>query len=214
MGFAPMTGQSAFTRSWQAVSVVPVQGLEHTFTGKKRYLSGGRTRRDAGVRGISGMRAGVELTIQASPEMKAFLRRLPRATPEFKRHLTKTLKEAVREEFLKPLKANIPHSGRAGSRRKVRIRGPVVKGNKKRGRTQVYKSKKHIRGTAKIAEVKPQRIVVTVGSRDLWYGAAIHSKVPFFPLTVEEVYPKLARRLEREMYNMMTWLATGYRRVF
>ena len=166
---------------------------------------------------MSGTRVGVDLTIRANPEYQAFIRRLPRAPREFKRHLTKTLRKAVREEFLKPLRRNIPHSGRG--KQVTRIARDVKIDRRKRGRSEVYGRKKHIRQTARIAKVevgkvgKPTRVVVTVGSADLWYGAILHSRVPFFPDTVRQVLPALNKRIEGEMYDMMKYLATGRRRL-
>ena len=206
--FTHMRFDSAFGKSWQAVSVANIRGIQTTFTGKKRYLAGGRTRRDPGLPGISGMRAGVELTIQADPEFQKFVRRLPKLQPQIRRHLARTIRRAVREEFLTPLRRNIP-------RRKGKQVTRVAKGTRivrtRRGRTQVYGRKKHIRQTAKIAEAKPERIVVSVGSKDLWYGAALHARVPFFPMTVEETYPKLEKRLNQEMGGIMRLIATGRR---
>ena len=37
--------------------------------------------------------------------------------------------------------------------------------------------------------------------------------LPFFPQTVQQVLPGLNRRIEREMYAMMTYLANGRRRL-
>ena len=186
-----------------------MHGVTTTQPGKLRYLAGGRTRRDLGRPAVSGMRAGVQLTIQADPEFQRFVRRLPTLQPQIRRHLGKTIRKAVREEFLVPLRRNIPHSGR----RKQVTR--VAKGTRiartRRGRTQVYGRKKHIRQTAKIAEAKPERIVISVGSKDLWYGAALHARVPFLPTTVQETYPKLERRLSKEMTGIMRLVATGRR---
>ena len=163
-----------------------------------------------GVR-VSKTRVGVDLTIREDERFKQFMRRLPRAPIKFRRELTKTLRKAVREEFLNPLKKNIPKSQRKNV---VRVaRGTKIK-RTKRGRTEVYGRKKHIRQTARIAKVQPQRIVVTVGNADLWYGAALHARVPFFPMTIRQVQHRLDKRITDEMYAMMDYLATGKRRKF
>ena len=195
---------TAYNRAWDAVA--SGAGIR-----KIAYNNPGTGRR------VSGTRVGVDLTIRADPEFQAFMKRLPRAPREFKRQLTKTLRNAVREEFLIPLRRNIPHSGRR--KRVTRVARDIKIDRRKRGRSQVYGRKKHIRQTARIAKVdvaragKPTRVVVTVGSADLWYGAALHSRVPFFPHTVKQVLPGLNRRIEREMYAMMTYLASGRRRL-
>ena len=188
---------TAYNRSWDAVSAGA--GIK-----KIAYNNPG-----TGVR-VSGTRVGVDLTIRADPRMKAFMKRLPKAPKQFKRELRKTLRTAVREEFLKPLRANIPHSGRGKQVTRI-ARGTKIH-RTKRGRTQVYGRKKHIRQTARIAKVEPARIVVTVGSADLWYAAILHKRVPFFPMTVQQAYPKLSARLEKEIYDMMRYLAHGYRK--
>ena len=192
-----MSFGSAYERSWAAVA--PGSGVR-----KIAYQNPGRNIR------ISRTRVGVDLTIRADPRLQAFMKRLPKAAPQFRRQLTKALRTAVREEFLKPLRANIPHSGR--SKKVTRIDRGTRIDRKKRGRTQVYGRKKHIRQTARIAQVKTERIVVTVGSADLWYAAILHSRVPFFPKTAQEALPALNKRIEAVMYDMMRYLATGYRK--
>ena len=63
-------------------------------------------------------------------------------------------------------------------------------------------------------KVEPERIVITVGNADLWYGAALHSKVPFYPLTVRQVQHRLDRAITKEMYAMMDYLANRKGRRF
>lgn len=168
-----------------------------------------------GIR-VSGTRVGVDLTIRPNEEFQKMMKRLPHAPRYFKRELVKALRTAVRQEFLKPLRKNIP---RRKGKQVERIARDIKIDRRKRGRTQVYGKKKHIRQTARIAKVeigkvgKPNRIVVTVGSADLWYGAILHSRVPFFPMTVEQQFGALNRRIEKEMLFFMDYLARGRKRL-
>ena len=160
---------------------------------------------------VSQTRVGMDLIIRADPRMQAFIKRLPRAPREVRKVVKKTLRTAAREEFLPVLRRNIPHSGRGKVVTRV-ARGTKID-RKVRGRSQVYGRKKHIRQTARIARVEAERIVITVGNADLWYGAALHAKQPFFPPTIAEAFPKLNARIERDMYNLLEWLGDGRRRI-
>ena len=155
-------------------------------------------------------RVGIDLTIRADGRMQEFMQRLPRAPRQVRNVVKKTLRTATRQELLPVLRKNIPHSGRG--KVVTRIERGIKIDRKVRGRSQIYGKKKHIRQTARISKVEVERIVVTVGNADLWYGAALHAKQPFFPPTVEEAFPKLNARIEREMYNLLKWLGDGKRR--
>ena len=163
-----------------------------------------------GVR-ISQTRLGVDLTIREDERLRQALKRLHTAPKELRRQLKRNLRKIVRQEFLNPLKKNIPQ--RKGKQVQRIERGTKIH-RTKRGRTQVYGKKKHIRQTARIAKVETERIIVTVGSADLWYGAALHSRVPFFPITIRQVQGRLDRAISKEMYAMMDFLAKGRRRRF
>ena len=215
MALQPISPASAFEQSWRGVSGLTISPGEYQTLGKLRYLTGGRTRRDVGGRGgptvrVGALRAGMVLSVQESEEMKRFLRRLPRASAYFKREMRKTLRKAVTEEFLRPLKENIPI--RKGKKIQTRVSRDIKIHRTKRGRTQAYGAKRHIRHTARVSKAEATEMTVLVGNADLWYGAALHSKVPFFPLTVAMTQHKLEARLDKEMYDLFHWLETGRRR--
>ena len=160
---------------------------------------------------ISKTRVGVDISVREDERLKQAMKRLNRAPRRLRTQLKRNLRKIVRQEFLNPLKRNIPQ-------RKGKKVQRIAKGTKihrtKRGRTEVYGKKKHIRQTARISKVEPERIVVTVGSADLWYGAALHARVPFFPITIRQVQARLDRAITKEMYAMMDYLAKGRRRSF
>ena len=98
---------------------------------------------------VSKTRVGIDLTIREDEKFQEVMKRLPRAPAYVKKQLRRNLRSIVRREFLTPLRRNIPKSKRKNV---IRVARDQKIHRTKRGRTQVYGKKKHIRQTARIAK--------------------------------------------------------------
>ena len=178
---------SAFHNAWR--DIAPSVGASAEW-GKAGFQVQGRRRV------AFGQSVKMEFDLKADPKFRAFLGRLDRAHPKFKKEYKRILRTAVRREVLPELKRNIPRSNHR---------------------------KKHLRSTATVLSVNMNRAIVGVGGSKNWYAAIVHGgrsggktgsvpAVPFFPMTFKKVWHPLNRRLTREMYELLTWLDTGHYR--
>ena len=186
---APANIRSHFTQSFRDLAGIKVIGYQNT----------------EGLR-LSKTRVGIDLVIRADEDMVAFMKRLPRANKEVRKVVKRVLRTVVRTQLLPELRQQIP-------KRQGKVVERVSRDKKihrtKRGRTQVYGRRKHLRTTARISKVETDRVVVVVGNADLWYGAALHARVPFYPRTIAKVEPRLNKVMETEMRKVLNWVGSG-----
>lgn len=200
----PGGAQSLFNKSFEGITGVKSIG----------YIN------KRGVR-VTGMNVGVEMRVVADERLKKFMRRLPQASPVIKKATRQALLKAVRKEVLPTLRKEIPISARKAARRKagklkVGLGAAVPAGSRKRGRTEFKKKKVHIRHSVAAQWLPKGRagsnrptVRVTVGNSDLWYGAALHARVPYFARTLAKTEASFNREVGRALDDLVTYFATG-----
>ena len=94
---------SAFHNAWR--NIAPSVGASAEW-GKAGFTQQGRRRV------AFGQSVKMEFDLKADPKFKAFLGRLDRAHPKFKKEYKRILRTAVRKEVLPELKRNVPRSDR------------------------------------------------------------------------------------------------------
>ena len=166
-----------------------------------------------GLTRTSGMNVRINMNVRLSEDSRRFLARLPRADPVVRKATSRALRRAVQKAVLPTLRREIPMSSKKSWA--VAERGSL-KGSRKRGRTTGYKKTKHLRKTVRAEPYKQQPgrkgvVRVTVGNADLWYGAALHARVPYLANTVRQTQNDLHRELGKAMVDIMRWMDTGRR---
>ena len=172
--------------------------------------------RNAGFLGrsrVAGKVVGIDLDIRADPRMQSVIRKLPRLNKKVKAGIVRVIKRVAHQEVVVKLKPEIPKS--AARKNLTRVSRDVKIDRRVRGRRggQRYGKVVHIRSTAKVDRypLKGGRlgVKIVVGNSDLWYGAALHSKVPFFPRVIEKTWPAFNARMNREMGDVLDTLRTA-----
>lgn len=163
---------------------------------------------------VSGQTVAVDIRVELSPASEKLLKRLPMAAPVVRNATKRSLRRAAQRTVLPVLRQEIPKS-RGRKKWTVAPKG-TLKGDRRRGRTHGYGKTKHIRGTVKaenpqVEAGKKTRVRVTVGSSDLWYGAALHARVPYFPRTLQKTRRRFEREVGRALDDVVKWVATGMR---
>ena len=191
------TPPGAYGQSWQALDDdlgITARGVSREVRKKRPdtqfyTMVGGRKYE------ISGKFVSLDLEVRADPQMRAFFRRLDVLEDKSaQKAFTKVLREVTRTKILPTLRKEVP-----------------------RGRSP-YRPYR-LASTATIFRVFSDKVVLTVGSKrkwegprggryGLWTASIVHARWhPFFPATFRKTWRPFNRALEKELRDLMKYLA-------